>query len=78
MDHSLELVVQVLRHDFNVAFNAANNGSSGPGLFVYLRGNAELGESPVMGEAPIEVLNVISGELFAVGVDQSFEVCACL
>jgi len=69
MDHSLELVVQVLRHDFNVAFNAANNGSSRPGLFMDLRGDVELGESPVMGEAPIKVSDIISGELFAVGVD---------
>lgn len=69
MDHSLELVVQVLRHDFNVAFNAADNGSSRPGLFVHFWGDVELGESPVIREAPIKVSNIISGELFAVSVD---------
>jgi len=69
MDHSLELVVQALRHDFNVASNAANNGSSSPGLFVHLWGAVELGKSPVMGEAPVKVSNIISRELFVVGVD---------
>jgi len=69
MDHSLELVVQVLRHDFNVASNAASNGSSRPGIFVYLQGDVELGESSVIAEAPIKVFNIICGALFAVGVD---------
>jgi len=78
MDYSLELVVQVLRHDLNVASNAANNGASSPGIFVYFRGDVELGELPVIREAPIKVFNIISGELFAVGVDWSFEVCTCL
>jgi len=69
MDHSLELVVQVLRHDFNVAANVANNGSSHPGVFVHLRGDVKLGELPGAGEAPIKVFNITCGELFAVGVD---------
>jgi len=69
MDHSLELAVQALRHDFNVAFNAADNGSSRPGLFVHLRDDVELGESPIIREAPIKAPNIIGGELFAVGVD---------
>ena len=63
VDHSLELAVQVLGHDFNVASNAANNGSSSPGIFVHLRSDAELRESPVTGEALVKVLNIISGDL---------------
>jgi len=69
MDLSLELGVQVLRHDFNVASNTANNGSSSPGIFVHFRGDVELGESPVIGEAPVKVFDIICGELFAVGVN---------
>ena len=65
VDYSLELVVQVLGHDFNVASNAANNGSSFPGCFVHFWGDVELRKSPRLGEASVKALKVIRGEHFS-------------